>query len=164
MKLQKPKSVFPVSQSPVVILLRLIFNVCALLITSFLFEKMRFGSFMSVLLSAVLLGLVNTFIRPVLLILTLPITIFTLGAAIIPLNGLILFIVSRIVPGFYFDGFWTIMGAALVMGAFGFMINLFISSSKGKREKDEYLSMADDPVTYTEVEYEVKEDKENRDT
>ena len=132
MKLQTTDPFALPRQAPAVIIVRMLLNSCALFLTSFLFKNMHFDGFLSVLLSAFLLDLVNTFIRPVLLIVTLPLTIFTLGAAIIPLNGLILFAVSRVVPGFRLEGFWTVMGAGLVMGILGYLVTVFVSSPAEK--------------------------------
>ena len=66
-------------------------------------------------MSAVLLGIANAFVRPLAFILTLPITVLTLGLFLLVLNAAMVGLVAWIVPGFEVAGFWTAVGTALVV-------------------------------------------------
>lgn len=80
----------------------------------------------SLLLSGLCFGLVNVFIKPVLFILTLPITVLTLGVFALLLNTAILFLVAWLVPGFHLGTFWQAFFAALFISFTSFLINLLI--------------------------------------
>jgi putative membrane protein len=96
----------------------------ALWIVDSFFETIWFDRFETLLISSLLLSLVNTFIKPVLVLLTLPLAIFTLGLAIPLLNGLILMGVAELVTGFQIGGYWISVFAAFVMSSILFLINL----------------------------------------
>jgi putative membrane protein len=76
------------------------------------------------LLAGLVFGLVNTFVKPVLLVLTLPVTVLTLGLFLLVLNGLMLLLVAWLVPGFGVGSFWQAVGAALLVSILGFVLNL----------------------------------------
>jgi len=96
--------------------IRLIINMVAILIVSYLFPKMiRVDGFLTALVAAFLLGIVNTILRPVLVFLTFPITLVTLGLFLLIINGLMLWLVSALVKGFYVSGFWgAVLGSILI--------------------------------------------------
>jgi len=96
----------------------------ALWIVDAFFETIWFDRFETLLISSLLLSLVNVFVKPVLLLLTLPLAIFTLGLAIPLLNGLILMGVAEVVTGFQIGGYWISVFAAFVMSTILFLINL----------------------------------------
>jgi len=73
------------------------------------------------------LGLVNAIVRPVLLVLTLPLTLVTLGLFLFVLNALCLWLTSVVVPGFAVRGFWSAFGGALVVSALSWAVNGFVS-------------------------------------
>jgi putative membrane protein len=68
----------------------------------------------SALIAALVLGLVNTLIRPILVLLTLPVTLLTLGLFILVINGLMFWAVASMVGGFQVAGFWSAVGGALL--------------------------------------------------
>ena len=72
------------------------------------------GSFYTALVVALILGLINAVIRPVLVLLTLPLTIFTLGLFIFVINGLLFWFVASFVAGFDVAGFWPAVFGAIV--------------------------------------------------
>lgn len=80
----------------------------------------------SLLLAALVFGIVNTFLKPVLVILTLPITVVSLGFFILVLNAGILFFVAWLVPGFTVGTFWQAMGAAFLISVLSFVLNLLV--------------------------------------
>ncbi len=97
-------------------LVHFLISMVAILIISYLFPHvMRASSFMAALVAAFLLGIVNAVIRPVMVILTLPITLLTLGIFLLVINGLMLWIVSGLVPGFRVNGFsGAVLGSVLI--------------------------------------------------
>ena len=73
-----------------------------------------FNSTGTLIAAALLLGVVNAFVRPIIIILTLPITLITLGLFLLVINALMLMLVSWFLPGFLVAGFWPAIGAATV--------------------------------------------------
>lgn len=106
------------------ILLTLLLSSIAVYVTAQILPGVRLDGFGTAVVVAVVLGLVNAFIRPLLLILTLPINILTLGLFTIVIMGFCSWIVSQIVPGFTFASFWWAMGFALVLA----LVNSFLSA------------------------------------
>jgi len=97
------------------LLLKWIVLTISIFIVSYLLDGIRVSSFWSAFFAAAALGVLNTVVRPVLLLLTLPINILTLGILTFVINALLLLFVSAIIPGFDVDGFWVaIIGAILI--------------------------------------------------
>ncbi len=94
-------------------------NAIALLALPWLLPSIHVESFATALWVAVVLGLINAVIRPVLVLLTLPVTLLTLGLFIFVINGLMFLFVARLLEGFIVDGIWA--------GIFGSMIYSAIS-------------------------------------
>lgn len=88
---------------------RWIINAAALLLVAYLYPGVAVETFGAALIAALVLGLVNAFIRPVLLLLTLPVTILTLGLFIFVINALLFWFVAEVVKGFTVTGFWAAM-------------------------------------------------------
>ncbi len=95
---------------------RLIIHMVAILIISYLLPGViRVDGVWAALVAAFILGIVNVVIRPILIFLTLPITILTLGLFLLVINGLMLWLVSAIVKGFQVNGFWgAVFGSILI--------------------------------------------------
>jgi putative membrane protein len=106
--------------------LRLLLNAMALGLTAALFESIWVEGFLPAMLAVIILGLSNTFIRPVLLILTLPLTLVTLGLFTLVINALLFKLTSVVVPGFHVGGFWSALGGALVYSILTLTINAFL--------------------------------------
>jgi len=96
------------------LLLVWLINAAALFALPYIFDSIKVESFYTALIVALILGLINTLIRPILLVLTLPITILTLGLFIFVLNGLLLWFVASFVQGFTIAGFWPAVFGAIV--------------------------------------------------
>ena len=109
-------------------LLRFVVNAISLLAVSKLVPGFTFAGFGTALLAAVILGLVNAFIRPLLLLLTLPINILTLGLFTLVLNGAMLLLVAALVPGFHIDGIGTAVIAGIVLWLISLITNSFLRS------------------------------------
>ncbi len=97
-------------------IVHLIINMVAILIIAYLLPKViRVDGFLPALIAAFLLGIVNAILRPILVFLTLPLTILTLGLFLLVINGLMLWLVAAFVKGFYVNGFWgAIFGSILI--------------------------------------------------
>ncbi len=87
----------------------------AIVITAYLLPGVRLSGFFAALVTALVLGLVNTFIKPVLLLLTRPLNILTLGLLTFVINALLILLTSSIVPGFSVMGFWWALLFSLVL-------------------------------------------------
>ena len=96
------------------ILLVWLINALALLALPYIFSSITVGSFYTALVVALILGLINAVIRPVLVLLTLPLTIVTLGLFIFVINGLLFWFVASFVAGFDVAGFWPAVFGAIV--------------------------------------------------
>lgn len=96
-------------------LLRAAITALGLWVASELLAGMTFDAPSKLILAAIVLGVVNAFVRPLAFILTLPITIVTLGLFLLVLNAGMVAFVAWLVPGFEISGFWTAMGAAIIV-------------------------------------------------
>ena len=97
------------------IVLRAAITALALWVASQLLAGLRFDSTGALLLAAILLGLVNAIVRPIAFVLTLPITVLTLGLFLLVLNAAMIGLVALVVPGFTISGFWTAVGGAIIV-------------------------------------------------
>lgn len=91
-----------------------ILNAVALLAVAYLMPSVKVDSFGAAMLAALLLGLVNAVIRPLLLILTLPVTLLTLGLFIFVVNGLMFWLAGSIFQGFTVAGFWPAIFGSVI--------------------------------------------------
>ena len=90
-------------------------NVLALIVVNWLFDSVAIDGFWSFLLGGLALGLGNAFLKPILALLALPVILLTFGLAYFALNVLMLALAEWIAPHFSVDGFWTYVGAVIVM-------------------------------------------------
>lgn len=97
------------------ILINLIINGLAVFITSRILPGVAVDDFFVAILVSVILGVVNTFLKPILLLLTLPINILTLGLFTFVINAIMVLIVGGLVPGFRVDGFWSALLFSLIL-------------------------------------------------
>jgi putative membrane protein len=98
-------------------------NTLSLWVADELFDGIGFANTESLVLAGLVLGLVNTFVRPILVVLTLPITLLTLGLFLLVINGLTLFLTARMVDGFHLAGFGTAIGIALAVSIISYLLN-----------------------------------------
>lgn len=96
------------------LLARWIISALALLALPYLFSTIQVKDFTSAMIAALVLGLINALIRPVLLILTLPINILTLGLLTFVINALLFLFAADLVRGFHVDGFWPALWGSIV--------------------------------------------------
>jgi putative membrane protein len=96
-------------------LLRAAITALGLWVASKLLSGMTFDAPSQLILAAIVLGVVNAVVRPLAFILTLPITVVTLGLFLLVLNAGMVALVAWLIPGFQISGFWTAMGAAVIV-------------------------------------------------
>ena len=114
------------------LLFRWLLNTLALfVVVTVLNDHFHYRSFITLAIAALVLGLLNAIVRPILVVLTLPLTVVTLGLFLIVLNALMLEITAFFVPGFDIDGFgWAILGAILLS-----VVSLITNRIGGSAEK-----------------------------
>lgn len=100
----------------------------SLWVASYLFNGIKFSSKSALLVSALVLGFVNAILRPILLLLTFPLTLITLGLFALVINALMIMLVAKIVDGFKLSGFWTAFFASIFIALFGFFIEMMMPS------------------------------------
>jgi putative membrane protein len=114
-------------------LLRAAIAALGLWMASEIFTGLSFDSTSQLIVAALLLGIVNAFVRPLVFILTLPLTVLTLGLFLLVLNAGMVALVAWIVPGFHVASFWTAVGAALIVSLVSWAASSAIGST-GKVE------------------------------
>ena len=97
------------------LLVRLAINVFALLVVEYLVPGFRFASFTTAVVAAVAIGIVNSFIKPILQLIAFPISMLTFGLAAFFINVSLLWMTARFVPGFSIDSFTTAIIASIVL-------------------------------------------------
>ena len=102
------------------------------MVASAIISGIRYDSVGSLLGAALLLGILNAFVRPVLLILSAPLILLTLGLFILVVNGLMLRWVPTFVPGFHVDGFGSAFWGAIVVGMVSWTLSAFFRGSDGR--------------------------------
>ena len=112
-----------------------VINALALLALPYVFDSIRVDSFYTALVTALVLGLVNTLIRPILILLTLPINLLTLGLFTFVINGLLFWFVASFVRGFFVAGFWPAVGGAIVYGFISWALSAVVL---GKRSAEHH--------------------------
>jgi putative membrane protein len=105
-------------------------NALALLALPYIFTSIQVDNFVTALVAALILGLINTLVRPVLVLLTLPVTLVTLGLFIFVINGLLFWLVGSFVSGFRVDGFWAGVLGALVYSIISWALSSLLLSRK----------------------------------
>ena len=101
-------------------------NALALVAVAYLMPSIQVSSFGAALVAALVLGLVNAFVRPILVLLTLPVTILTLGLFIFVLNGLLFWMVGSWLEGFWVGGFWAGVLGAIVFSIISWALSALV--------------------------------------
>lgn len=96
-------------------------------LASLVFRGLKFDNGRSLVLSALLLGLANAIVRPVLVLLTLPLTLVTFGLFLLVINALVLLLVAGLVRGFRISSFWTALGASIFVAVLSLVIGSVVS-------------------------------------
>ena len=101
----------------------------ALWLTSRLVSGIAVDGVLPLVLAAIVLGFVNAIVRPLVLVLTLPFNILTLGLLTFVINGAMLKLPAGVVPGFRVEGFWSAVGGAILLSVISFLLSMFISDA-----------------------------------
>jgi putative membrane protein len=107
-----------------------ILNALALLTVAYVLPGITVDGFTSALIAALVLGLINTLLRPLLILLTLPVTVVTLGLFILVINGLLFWFAGSVLKGFEVSGFWTGVLGALLYSIFSSVLAMLIFQRK----------------------------------
>jgi putative membrane protein len=114
-------------------LIRWFITTLAVMAAAWVLPGISYEHKMGVLLAAsLLLGIINAFVRPVLLLLSLPFIIVTMGLFIFVLNALLLLLVSSLVPPFRVDGFWNAFFGAILISLVSWLLSAFFRTSDGR--------------------------------
>jgi len=113
-------------------IIRWLINAVGLLIVSKTMESIEIDSILTAVVAAAVIGIINTFLRPILIILTLPINILSLGLFTLVINGLIFYFVGNIVEGFQVTGYLAAFLGALILSVINVLASFLIGMGKGK--------------------------------
>ncbi|HWU99046.1 MAG TPA: phage holin family protein [Oxalicibacterium sp.] len=105
-------------------------NAAALFALPFLMTSIRIDSVLTALVAALILGLINTLIRPILVLLTLPVTFLTLGLFIFVINALLFWLTANLVGGFQVAGFWSAFGGAILYSIISWVLSSLLLDKK----------------------------------
>jgi len=100
----------------------------SLWVASYLFNGIKFSNKSSLLISALMLGFVNAVLRPILIVLTFPLTVVTLGLFVLVVNALMIMLVAKVVNGFKLSGFWTAFFVGIFIALFSLFVEHFLPS------------------------------------
>jgi len=106
------------------LLLKWVLNSLALFFVMKLIPSIQIDRFGDLLVAALVIGLLNAFLRPIIILLTLPVTVVTLGLFTLVINGLMFYLASHLVSGFHVAGFSTAFVAALLFSLISFVLNM----------------------------------------
>ena len=115
-------------------LIRGLMTALGLWIASALLSGVHSTGFLSILGAGLLLGIINAIVRPIFVILTLPITIFTLGLFLLVVNALMVALVAKMLGGFSVDSFWWALATAIIVSIVSWSGNAFIGP-RGRFER-----------------------------
>lgn len=110
-------------------IIKLLLSGLAVITAAYLLPGVYISGFISAIVVAIVLGLFNALVRPILIILTIPVTIFTLGLFIFVINAIIILMVSSILNGFEVDGFWWALAFSIVLTIVTSIINSAVKES-----------------------------------
>lgn len=109
------------------ILIKWLLSAGALLVVAYLYGGVQVNSFSSAMIAALVIGLLNAVLRPILVVLTLPVTIVTVGLFLFVVNGLMFWAASGLLSGFHVSGFWAAMLGALIYSLLGLAIESLLA-------------------------------------
>lgn len=112
------------------LLITWLINAVALMALPFLMSSVVVTNFTTALIAALVLGLVNTLIRPILVLLTLPVTVVSLGLFILVINAFLFWLVSRWIEGFEVTGFWSAFLAAILYSIISWALSTLLLKDK----------------------------------
>lgn len=108
---------------------RVVVNILGIVLAAYVVTGIQLDGVLPAIAAGLLLGLVNAVVRPLLLVLTFPITLITLGLFLLVLNGICLWLVATVVRGFHVAGFWSAVLGALVVSIVSWLVTALVSDS-----------------------------------
>jgi len=115
-------------------LIRWLLSALALILTSKIVPGITVDNFTALLIAAIVLGLVNAVVRPILVFFTLPLTFLTLGLFLLVVNAITFGLAAWLVPGFSVNGFFPAMLGSIVMAILSFLFSMFIHVGEDKKK------------------------------
>jgi putative membrane protein len=109
----------------------------SLWVASLVFKGLKFDTVTSLVIAALLLGLANAIVRPLLIVLTLPLTLVTFGLFILVINALMILLVAKLVKGFTVSSFWTAFFASIVIS----LLSIAIGAAVSQDDQGEEIQM-----------------------
>jgi putative membrane protein len=114
------------------LIVRWFINALALMLVAYLYSGVKVDSIFTALIAALVLGLVNAFVRPLLVLLTLPVTVLTLGLFIFIINAFLFSFVAEVVPGFTVTGFFAALIGSLMFSVVSLVTSWLVFEKKKK--------------------------------
>ena len=111
---------------------RWIATTVAVMVAASIIHGIRYDTVGSLIGAALLLGILNAFVRPILLILSAPLILLTLGFFVLVVNSLMLLLVPSVVSGFHVDSFWSAFWGAIIISFISWMLSAFFRGSDGR--------------------------------
>lgn len=108
------------------LIVKWLMSAIALLTVAWLYPGVQFASFASALWAAAFIGLLNSLVRPVLLVLTLPVTVFTLGLFLFVINALLFWLAAYFLDGFFVNGFISALLGSIIYSVLSLIITSFL--------------------------------------
>jgi putative membrane protein len=112
-------------------IVKILLSSFSVVVASWILSGIEIRDYFSALMVAFVLAILNTFLKPILVIFTIPITVLTFGIFLLVINALIALLAGSIVPGFYIAGFWAALWFSLIVSILNYLINL--DDSKKRR-------------------------------
>jgi putative membrane protein len=124
------------------IFIKWIILTAAVMVTAYLFDSISVAGFFSAFFAAAVIGMLNMLLRPILLVLTLPVNVMTFGLFTFLINALMLKIASGLISGFTVTGFWGTVFGAIVISIVNWILNVFLAAfiQRGNMETSEKTS------------------------
>ncbi len=105
------------------LIVRLLLSTLAVIIGAYLIPGVSVDSIVTALIVAVVLGILNAIVKPILIILTIPVTVLTLGLFLLVINVIIIYIADSLIPGFAVAGFFSALIFSVVLAVIGWILN-----------------------------------------
>jgi len=112
------------------VILRFLLTGLGVVLSAYLLPGVSVDDYGSAILVAVVLAIANVLVKPILIIFTIPLTIFTLGLFLLVINAIIILLVDYFVPGFTVDGFWWALAFSLILSVFNSMFSDLVKEKK----------------------------------
>jgi putative membrane protein len=108
---------------------RFLLNLVLLAFVAWLFPGIQIGGFLALLFAGIVFGFLNAFVRPLLILITLPISILTIGLFIFIINGFLFWLTAKVVIGFSVSSIWTAIGGAFIYSVTSLLVSMFLSDA-----------------------------------